>query len=561
MKQNNKLGVRHLVEICHRKGVESIVISPGSRNAPLIIAFTKSPHIKCYSIVDERSAAFFALGLAQQTNKTVALACTSGSATLNYAPAIAEAFYQRIPLLVLTADRPVEWVDQADSQTIRQKNIFENYIIKSFELPQHLPTDDDVWFADRLICEAIDLCQQPVSGPVHINLPASEPLYEGFDEEIPEPKIISTSAIQSLLKNDQLKKLADVWNSHSRKLIICGMLAPNESLNKLLADISNDPSVVVLTENTSNLYHSNFNSCIDRTLSSITEDEIGEFKPELLLSIGNQIISKKIKSFFREHRPEEHWHIDPTDLFLDTFQSLTQNIPLSPVRFFESLKPHISFKESNFSTIWKQKNESLKQKHKAILENCKYADLKVIDELLKAIPSNANLQMGNSTPVRYAQLFDNRIDITYNCNRGTSGIDGSLSTAVGASIGNKIPTTIILGDLSFFYDSNGLWNKYLNKGLKIIIINNQGGGIFRFLDGPSDTEAYEEFFETTHQINAEGIAKSFNVTYQKATNLKTLTERLTEFYHPQNNKTCILEIFTPREKNAEVLKDYFKQLL
>ncbi|MCP4552866.1 MAG: 2-succinyl-5-enolpyruvyl-6-hydroxy-3-cyclohexene-1-carboxylic-acid synthase, partial [Bacteroidetes bacterium] len=513
------------------------------------------------SIVDERSAGFFALGLAQQTNKTVALVCTSGSATLNYAPAIAEAFYQHISLLVLTADRPVEWVDQADSQTIRQKNIFENYIRKSFELPQHLSTNDDVWFADRLICEAIDRCQQPVSGPVHINLPASEPLYEGFDDQILKPKIISTSEVQLSLKDDQLKKLAKAWNSHTKKLIICGMLAPNDALNKLLTFISDDPSVIVLTESTSNLYHSNFNSCIDRTLSSITEDEIGKFKPKLLISIGNQIISKKIKAFFREHRPEEHWHIDSSDLFLDTFQSLTQNIPLHPLQFFEGLKPHILFKESNFANIWQQRNEWVKQKHHAILENCEYTDLKVIDELLKAIPLNSNLQMGNSTPVRYAQLFDNRKDLTYNCNRGTSGIDGSLSTAVGASIGNKIPTTIILGDLSFFYDSNGLWNNYLNQGLKVIIINNRGGGIFRFLDGPSNTEAFEEFFEATHQLNAEGIAKSFNVSYQKAMSSKELSERLTELYHPNNNKTCILEIFTPREKNAEVLKDYFKQLL
>ncbi|PKP33072.1 MAG: 2-succinyl-5-enolpyruvyl-6-hydroxy-3-cyclohexene-1-carboxylic-acid synthase [Bacteroidetes bacterium HGW-Bacteroidetes-17] len=558
--EKQKSGIRHLVEICFQKGIENIVISPGSRNAPIIIAFTNHPKINCLSIVDERSAAFFALGMAQQSGKTVAIACTSGSAALNYAPAIAEAYYQHIPLLVLTADRPKEWIDQADSQTIRQNGIYSNYIKKSFELPQSIQNDDDLWYTDRLINEAIDLCQSSTPGPVHINLPFKEPLYQGYDEEIAPPKLINTAKITSILEEHEIKRLANHWNTSSKKLIISGMMNPNPELNNVLIEISKDPSVVFLTENTSNLHYSAFNSCIDRTLAAITEEELENFKPDLLISFGNQIVSKKIKAYFRQNQPDEHWHIDTDELFLDTYQSLTKNIPVEPASFFNKMSGHIIPYKSNFSIIWDDKSKLTTKKHQEFIEKCEYSDLKVFDLLLKAIPSNSNLQLANSTPIRYTQLFDARLDLVYNSNRGTSGIDGSLSTAVGAAYETKDPTTIILGDLSFFYDSNGLWNDYLSNDLRIILINNGGGGIFRFLDGPSDTKDFETYFETTHRLNAEGIAKTFNIQYQSASNFEEVKAGLSSLYHPENKKVSLLEIFTPREVNAIILKDYFRFL-
>ncbi len=557
---NQKSEIRHLAEICYRKGIEHIVISPGSRNAPIIIAFTKQKGIKCMSVVDERSAAFFALGMAQQTGKTVAIACTSGSAALNYAPAIAEAYYQRIPLLVLTADRPNEWIDQADSQTIRQKNIYQNYIKKSFELPQAIHTEDDLWFADRTISEAIDLCQLENSGPVHVNLPFNEPLYKGYDEDIEAPKIIKTTKVSRSIAPSEFENLASEWNTAKKKMIICGMNHPNQKLDKILAEFAKDPSVIVLTENTSNLNGTQFNSCIDRSLAAIDESEIELFCPDLLISLGNQLVSKKIKALLRKHKPKAHWHVDPSALFLDTFQSLTQNIAVEPQYFFSKLVEYTQMIKSDYSENWNAIYNSTLKNHQAFIENCEYSDLKVFDHLLKTIPSGSNLQLANSTPVRYAQLFDARKGLTYNSNRGTSGIDGSLSTSVGAAFSSKKQTTLILGDLSFFYDSNGLWNDYLSEDLKIILINNEGGGIFRFLDGPSENESFETLFETTHKHSAEGIAKTFNVQYQSAKNLEEVKKELTKLYDPNNKKVSILEIFTPREKNAIVLKDYFSKL-
>ncbi len=302
----NKIGVRHLSEICAAKGIENIIISPGSRNAPVILAFNQQKNITCLSITDEKSAGFFALGMAQQSGKPVAIACTSGTAILNYAPAIAEAFYQKIPLLVITADRPVEWIDMADSQTIRQKNIFENYIQKSVELAQNINLEDDLWFTDRLINEAINTCTYPVPGPVHINLPFTEPLYEGFDEELPKAKIIDTLIPENSVKEEKIKMLAKQWNSAKRKMILTGMLPKNPELNSVLNKLSEDSRLAILTETTSNLFGKSFLPCIDKVLSSIPEEEAQNFKPDLLITFGNQIISKKIKVFLRNHRPEIH---------------------------------------------------------------------------------------------------------------------------------------------------------------------------------------------------------------------------------------------------------------
>lgn len=556
---NQKIGIRHLAEICYHKGIENIVISPGSRNAPIVLAFTNHPKINCLSIVDERSAAFFALGMAQQTRKTVAIACTSGSAALNYAPAISEAYYQHIPLLVLTADRPVEWIDQADSQTIRQKNLYANYIKNSYELPQSINSKDDLWHVDRTINEVVDLCQQGTPGPVHLNLPFKEPLYQGFDKKISFPKIISTTSTQTSLDPETIKEIAQSWNQFPKKLIISGVVEPNSELNSVLAQISKDPSVTILTENLSNLSHDEFNSCIDRTLATIDKNESDTYRPNLLISICNQIVSKKIKAFFREFNPDEHWHVD-SHLFLDTFQSLTKNIPVKPEYLFKAINNQIIPHQSDFSSKWNKKQLKAFENHQAFLANCEYSDLKVFDLLLKSIPKDSNLQLANSTPVRYSQLFDARNDLSYNSNRGTSGIDGSLSTAAGAAYGSKKATTVILGDLSFFYDSNGLWNNYLSPDLKIILINNGGGGIFRFLDGPSDSEAFEEFFETEHDLNAKGIAKTFGIQYQSVRNLNELENGIANLYHSRNKKVSLLEVFTPRKINAEVLKKYFHSL-
>lgn len=555
-------GIALLAGIMAEHGVRHIVISPGSRNAPVILAFARHPHIEALSVIDERSAAFFALGMAQQLKNPVALACTSGTAALNYAPAIAEAYYQKIPLLVLTADRPREWTDQGDGQTIRQKGLYAQYIRAGFELPQELHTPDDHWYAGRIINEAIHRTMHPVCGPVHINMPLTEPLY-GTTADPPRGRVIRTSATTTSVEQNDLVWLTERWISARKKLLLAGMMYPDQRLNRLLSHIAMDQDTIILTETTSNLHDERFLPCIDRVVSTIREEEAERFRPELLVTFGGPVISKMAKSFLRKHPPQQHWHIDPTDLHLDTSQHLTQNIPVNPAVFFSQLDTGTvsdNAHEQSFSAVWRNRHEIASENHRYFLESCDYSDLKVFEAIIHAIPEDHRVQLGNSTPVRYAQLFGWPGRNACFSNRGTSGIDGTVSTAAGAARTSGEPTVLITGDLGFLYDSNALMSHHLAPHLKIIVINNSGGGIFRFIPGPDQTGLLEPFFETHHGWRMEHLAINFGVPYRYACNLREVKDHLAELFQPEKSVPGILEIKTPAAKNAELLRDYFKKL-
>ena len=559
---SDKKSISLLTEIFVKKGLKHIVISPGSRNAPLIISFANHPDVEALSIVDERSAAFFALGIAQQTKQTVAIACTSGTAVLNYAPAIAEAYYQKVPLLILTADRPKELIDQGDGQTIRQKNVYANYIKESFEIPEKFASEQSFINAGKIINKAINLTVSRDFGPVHINLPFVEPIYNQVEKTNWNTRIINPRLNSVFLDKTEIDVFAKTWNKYSKKLLIAGMMDPNPELKQVLKKITDDESVILLTETTSNLNGDDCScSCIDKVVSTINDDEIADFKPDLLVTFGGHVVSKMVKAFLRKHKPAEHWHIDPVDIRMNTYQCLTSGIPMQPEIFFKQLLPEINKTDSNYSHLWKERSNHSESRHRKFLTDCKYSDLKVFETILSFIPEGSNMQMGNSTPVRYVQLFEQQKKLVYNSNRGTSGIDGTVSTAAGAAWINNKPTTLITGDLAFFYDSNALMNKHLNGNLRIIIINNSGGGIFRFIPGPDETTHLEEFFEAKHNWKAKYIARNFDVPYYFADNLKELQTVLEDFYSSQkNNKPAILEIFSPNEKNSVILKEYFEYL-
>jgi 2-succinyl-5-enolpyruvyl-6-hydroxy-3-cyclohexene-1-carboxylate synthase len=554
---HDKTGLLHLAEMMVQRGIKTLINSPGSRNAPIVTVFCGHKDINCLSIVDERSAAFFALGMAQQLRQPVAIACTSGSAALNYAPAIAEAYYQRIPLIVLTADRPEEWIDQGDGQTIRQKNVFGPHVRKSVQLPQSTKNNDDIWYNDRLISEALNAAIYPVAGPVHINLPFSEPLY-GFDHSLlTQPKDIRIIEPQQTLNAETLASLSTQWNRSKKKLVLVGQMLPDSKLQYELERLSADPSVAILSETTSNIYHPDFNSCIDRSLSAMANGE--DFYPEILLTFGGPIVSKRIKSFFRKASIQAHWNIDPADLHVDTYQHLTHSIPMQAVSFLEQLNQNTVHSESDFKARWLKVHAHAREIHKNYLAKTSYSDLKIFETIIESIPDSAKIQLANSTPVRYSQLFEYKNSFQFDSNRGTSGIDGSLSTAAGAAFASERLTVLITGDLGFFYDSNALWNKHIPANLKIIVINNEGGGIFRFIDGPSDTGLLEPFFEARHQTSARYIAEAFGADYHLATDKASLTEQLGSFFEP-SDRVAVLEIKSPARKSAEVLKCYFKEL-
>ncbi|MGB1032748.1 MAG: 2-succinyl-5-enolpyruvyl-6-hydroxy-3-cyclohexene-1-carboxylic-acid synthase, partial [Flavobacteriales bacterium] len=481
-----------------------MVVSPGSRNAPVSFTVHAHPEIQLYSIPDERVAGYFALGMSQQINEPVALICTSGSAGFNYGPAVAEAFFQKTPLIVLTADRPEEWVAQGEGQTIFQKDLFGKHVLFSAQLNENLNDSDLRWFNQRTINEAWEVCTQQNQGPVHLNLAFREPLY-GKTDQIKKAPIKKTLQMEHRMTSNQWDSLAGRINSLEKVMVIVtqnGGLSKNTDLN----NFASHGNVLVLTETTSNTYGKEMISCIDRLLESLDPEKSQELLPELVITIGHNIISKKLKNLLRSGSMQ-HWHVDETDRFIDTFQQLEYSLPVNGDQFLTEILKRKESSTSTYHSKWLLHELEIKKRHGAFLEELDFCDLKSFSAIMPAIPAESHVQMGNSSVVRYIQLFDSRPDLHYFGNRGTSGIDGCTSTAIGAAVASKQETTLITGDIAFFYDSNAFWHNSVPKHLKIVLINNGGGGIFRIINGPSASNALEECFETPHKRSAEHIAK------------------------------------------------------
>ncbi len=560
-----------IVALCEAKGINHIVISPGSRNAPLTIGFTEHPEMHCYSIVDERSAAFFALGIAQQFCRPVALVCTSGSALLNYYPAIAEAFYSDIPLVILSADRPIERIDIGDGQTIRQRNVFENHILYSANLYSEIVPETEVVDSkvkqkhheaqkhnEREINLALNVSIEK-KGPVHINVPFYEPLYDKIKKPTIFPKNIPVEYREHSISEGLRTNMLTAWNQAKRKMIVIGVHAP-ESINQEWIDyLAKDPSVLVLTETTSNIHHPTHINCIDQLITSLNEDEFKELQPEVLLTFGGMVISKRIKAFLRKYQPETHWHVDEKKAF-DTYFCLTEHIKMHPDSFLSDFLPNTKPIENSYKVHWIAIRNQRRIQHREYLKKCSYTDLKAFESIFEWIPDHQMIQLSNSSTVRYAQLFSLNPTWRVYCNRGTSGIDGSTSTAIGAAIGSVIPTTLITGDLSFFYDSNGLWNNYIPPNFKIILINNSGGGIFRILPGKEENDNFSTFFETKHHLTANQLCEMYGIRYIQADTISDIREGMKVLYS-DTISTGLLEIFTPRKMNDSVLIDYFKSFV
>jgi 2-succinyl-5-enolpyruvyl-6-hydroxy-3-cyclohexene-1-carboxylate synthase len=542
-----------IIQICLAKGITDIIISPGSRNAPLTIGFANNPSFQCYSIADERSAAFFALGIAQQLKKPVVVVCTSGSALLNYYPAVAEAFYSQIPLIVISADRPQSKIDIGDGQTIRQENVFENHSLYNANLVEGSSKGNDF-----KINEAIDAAFYK-KGPVHINAPFEEPLYETVSELSVDVMVNHFASLNPLPTVGDLSEYVNIWNNSEKKMILVGVNDPNLISEVTLEALAKEESVVVMTETTSNLHHPSFISNIDTIITPFTNADFEYLCPDILITFGGMIVSKRIKALLRKYKPKHHWHIDTLRAY-DTFGVLTKHFEVYPNTFFEGFLPLTNAIKSDYFEKMDTVKNIRNEKHRTYLANIPFSDFVVFDTVIKSLPQDSQLQISNSSAIRYAQLFEIDASIEVFCNRGTSGIDGSTSTAIGAAMVSKKPTVFITGDVSFLYDSNALWNNYIPKDFKIIIINNGGGGIFRILPGHEENTVFNTFFETSHGLTAEHLAKMYSLVYTKASNKVDLDKGLQQLY-AQNNQPAILEIFTPTLENDAVLKQFFKELI
>ena len=560
METTDKIHVANLVELMLLNGIRTVVISPGSRNAPLTIAFDSHPQIKTYLVHDERVAAFFALGLSEGLGQPVALSCTSGSAALNYAPALVEAYYRQIPLFVLTADRPEFLIDQGDGQCIRQNNIYQNFIKYDCALPEEDFSQDYIEESNSVVKSAIAHLVSIPQGPVHINIPLHEPLYNIAEFSVSNaPSPVQTNSTQVSISAEKVNELVEIWQNAEKKLIIIGQLSNPDEIKPLLDVIAQQNSVSVLVENTSNLQnYYKYNHCIDRSLGTINENEIEAFKPDLILSFGGAIVSKKIKAFFRKNRPSHNWRLGLYLVNEDTFLSKTENIQVNPSAFLKILAKCDEVSFSNYGQLWKQRDFIAMEKHHAFMMSAPFSDLLVTDFILDTLPDGSILQMANSSVVRYCQLFNPISGIKYYANRGVSGIDGSTSTAVGMAkaLPNEL-VTLITGDISFFYDSNGLWIDKLPDNLRIFLINNNGGGIFDILEGSRNSKQ-NNLFVAPHKAKASSICEAFGVDYNYCQNIEALEKVIHDFFLKSKNKRPkLMEIDTADCLNHETLLAYF----
>jgi 2-succinyl-5-enolpyruvyl-6-hydroxy-3-cyclohexene-1-carboxylate synthase len=558
MLTSDKWIVQLIADQCELHGMKHIVFSPGSRNAPLAITFDALPNIQKHIIHDERVAAFFALGLAQSTGEMVGLCCTSGSAALNYYPAIAEAFYRSLPIVVITADRPNAWVNQGDGQTIVQKNVFQNHIQYEVQLDEQTETKEFLWYAQRETALAF---QKSTQGPIHINIGLKEPLYQTANKNQSFGRKISIGNNSPMLSAEFKEEFESTLGA-KKIMVLCGQMTPNRSLEIALSQFAVNSNVVVLVENTSNLHDERFISCIDRTLNGIDHNEKEKFKPEILITLGGAVVSKRIKTFLRETKLTAHWKIGFDFQEMDTYQQLTHSIVMSPSTFFASLNDwQFERNKLNFFGIWKKLDYLAKDKLPYFFQEQKsLTDLTVFFALFQLLPDHSVLHMANSSVVRYCQLFDAVKNVRYESNRGTSGIDGSGSTALGSAHGlSEKSHLFVTGDISALYDSNVFWINRVPKNFKMIVVHNGGGGIFKIIPGPATSPQREKYFEAIQCQLVGKVAESFGWKSCTITKVENLFESLEDFINPENPYQ-ILEIITDSEGSPKHLDDFFEYL-
>ncbi|MBC3785793.1 2-succinyl-5-enolpyruvyl-6-hydroxy-3-cyclohexene-1-carboxylic-acid synthase [Spirosoma utsteinense] len=565
--------VVNIAELLHQKGITDVVVCPGSRSAPLTLAVARHPRLRVRVMADERSAGFVALGMAQQRRQPVAIICTSGSAVYNLAPAVAEAYFQQVPLLLLTADRPHEWLYQQDGQTIDQVGIFGNQVKRGYDLPADYTHADARWFIERTLNEAINLSRLSPAGPVHVNVPLREPFYPTADEAFTyeRVRVIDVLAAPPTLPTETWHQLLAVWDRTERVLIAVGQLPCDPAMLAILKKFSDELGVPVVGEITGNIpMNDSFITKGDTFLSGLTDSAGQGFRPDLLITIGNSFLTRNLKTFFRQYPAQQHWHIQPTaDRINDSFQSLTTLIPAEPLPFLEKLFADVDYQrflqgddedETNgFLSHWQAADRlAAKLVQQTVSDpGDLLTDWSAVQLVLDQLPEGSVLHLANSMPVRYANLcgIHERQHISVWGNRGVSGIDGCLSTALGAALITDQLVTVLIGDVAFFYDRNALWSAPVPPNLRIILLNNDSGHIFRIIDGPSRQPELEAYFETPHGYTAKRTAEDAGIRYQSGNTIESLRSLLPDFFQP-GPTAALLELTTDKLANQQLFTRY-----
>jgi 2-succinyl-5-enolpyruvyl-6-hydroxy-3-cyclohexene-1-carboxylate synthase len=539
--------INQLISTLH---FEHAIISPGSRNAPIAYALANS-NARCHSVVDERSAAFVALGIAKKTRHPVLLTCTSGTAAANYYPAIIEAFYARVPLIIITADRPPEQIDAWDGQAIRQKNLFANHIRAEFQTPDNYESTE----LFEAIANRLNACwENEITGPIHINVPIREPFYN-FSGETPIT-IAELPEWQEDIVSVSLPSIAHHLNQSfvNKKVLVFNGMEDGENIVVQATDDS-----VMLSDITSNqssdVHYWDALLFVAQTQPNGIE-ALKVFQPDVLVTTGTTTVSKGLKRFLQFYPPQLHIHLSRTQEAGKMFKTEIQIIdPNDIVAVLVPENDNDGLRSGPYVEAWLNLARDFEARF-AALTWAGYNEFSAMNYCLNNLPGNATIHFGNSMPVRYASFLLNS-DVSSNtiyANRGTSGIDGCVSTALGNALATNDPVYLFIGDVAFFYDVNALYTNELPENLKIVILNNQGGGIFELIAGPDKMGDAIDYQTTNHTRNAEHLAKHFNAGYKKAYSLNDVSYGM-EFL--LKSKACsILEIITDREANTAFFKTF-----
>ena len=560
MLTTDKLSCNILADLLVAHGINRAVLSPGSRNAPLVIALTRRDSLQTSVIIDERSAAFIALGMAIQSGEPVALVCTSGTALLNYAPAVAEAFYRGVPLIVISADRPEEWIDQDDSQTIWQQNALAPYVKRSCDIPAHTDFSNGEWVCNRLINDLLLEAVNGRKGPVHINIRLDAPLNRVNEFQPDCSRIVRMVSPSVELPTAEARRIGATIASPRKVLIIVGFHEPDEKLNRALAKLAALPNVAVMTETIANLHSPLFISRIDSTLCRLTDGERRELAPDVVITAGGALVSRFVKEWLRSLSDVEHWHVGLSHTTIDCFKHLTLRIEMRPSVFLRQLASALQiFKApSDYAARWRKVMAYAVEAHDYYITASPWSDMKAFSFIIPHIPPRWNLHLSNGTPIRYAQLMDCSRIHRCDCNRGVSGIDGCSSTALGASVVYKDTTLLITGDMSCQYDLAAFSSQLISPKFKVIVICNGGGGIFRFISSTSSLPELEECFAVGTRLPLRQLAEGYGFAYHEAHDLAGLQCEFKDFV-AVDDAPALLAVFTPAEESAEVLKRYFQQ--
>ncbi len=560
-----KQHIADLAELLKQLGIRNAVICPGSRNAPIIQVFQREKDFNCYSIVDERSAGYVALGMATETGRPVVVITTSGTAVLNLAPAVAEAYNQQVPLIILTGDRPPEIPPQFTNQRINQANVFGPNACGFFEFP---PDFENAAHLDKVMHDAAEVIRHGCiesQGPVHLNLVLHEPLYKKIPEkvmtrpDIPGIRTGKPTLHGTGLNTSESAQLRDHLVAQKKVLILAGMAKYTAINMKTMEALTSRFQVALIAENIANLHGTHMISAPELVLSGATKEEMQDLIPDLVVAMGGSIVSKRTRLFVQGLEKTPMVLLEGTpgralpgieDLLAESGEVAGENS-----RDGKNDSPT----KNRYGYTWKKIERYAAKKAERFLESAAFSNISVIKKILEKIPVNTTVHLGNSGVIRYAQLLPARADLRYQSNRGTSGIDGSLSTAVGAAMVSEELHVAIVGDLSFVYDSNALWNRNFPPNLKIIVLNDKGGGIFRLLDGPDRMPFFGEFSVTRHPVTLKHIVKAFGMNILLANNDYTVDEGLDTLFEKGATAT-VMEVDTSSSENSGIFKQFFNSI-